>query len=152
MKVTRRSFVETGCRDAEWVIGVPPISLLAAQKAKVGEPTMRWLQCRSRIYWYDRYSLNEQDSAFSRYDPDRIAEELAGTGADIIVIYAANRFSIAYYPSKILPQHPSLNGRDHVGDLVSILRERGKKIVCYINWLESRRPDWYATTRSPQPT
>jgi hypothetical protein len=64
------------------------------------------------------------------------------TGADIIVVYAANQFSIAYYPSQIWPQHPNLRGRDYVGDLVSRLKARGKKVVTYINWLESRHPEW----------
>lgn len=101
-----------------------------------------WLKRRGRIYWYDQYALNEQEVAFAKYDPDRITEELVATGADIIVVYAANQFSIAYYPSKIWPQHPNLRGRDYVGDLLSRLRARGKKVVAYINWLESRHPEW----------
>ena len=68
---------------------------------------------------YDQYALNEQAAAFAKYDPDRITAELVATGADTIVVYAANQFSIAYYPSKVWPQHPNLKGRDYVGDLFS---------------------------------
>ncbi|HUT73920.1 MAG TPA: alpha-amylase family protein [Armatimonadota bacterium] len=99
---------------------------------------------RSRIYWYDQYALNEQALAFSRYDPDRIADELIGTGADIVAVYATNQFGIAYYPSAILPQHPNLKGRDYVSDVMTRLRARGKQILLYTNWLDSKHPQWNA--------
>ncbi len=101
-----------------------------------------WLNKRSRIYWYDQYALNEQACAFRKYDPDRIAAELVSTGADIIALYAANQFSVAYYPSSIWPQHPNLRGRDYVGDILERLRAHGKKVILYVNWLDSRHPEW----------
>ena len=97
---------------------------------------------RSRIYWYDQYALNEQDTAFAKYDPDRIAKELMDTGVEIIAVYAANQFGIAYYPSQIWPQHPGLKGRDYVGELISRLRPQGRKILLYINWLDSKHAEW----------
>src|SRR6185436_8685193 len=103
---------------------------------------LSWTRKPGRIYFYDQYALNEQPSAFSKYDPDRITEELLATGADIIVIYCSNQFSISYYPSKILPQHPNLKGRDYVGDLFSRLRRHGKKLGAYINWMDSVDADW----------
>ena len=75
--------------------------------------TQPWLTQRVRIYWYDQYALNDQETAFSKYDPERIADELTATTADIIAVYAANQFSIAYYPSQVWPQHPNLKGRDY---------------------------------------
>ena len=119
---------------------------------------MDWVNTRSRLYWYDQYALNEQETSFSRYDPDRIVEELVGVGADIVTVYAANQYGIAYYPSAILPQHPNLKGRDYVGDLTTRLRARGKKVLLYTNWLDSKHPEWnmvplgcdQATARAPQ--
>ncbi len=102
-----------------------------------------WLKKRQRIYWYDQYALNEQETAFARYDPDRIAAEMAGTGAEIVAVYAANQFSVAYYPSKIWPMHPNLQGRDYFGEVSSRLQAQGQKVIGYINWLESRHPEWY---------
>lgn len=102
-----------------------------------------WLNARQRIYWYDQYALNDQETAFSRYDPDRIAAELKATGADIVAVYAANQFSVAYYPSKIWPMHPNLKGRDYFGEVSSRLQRQGQKVIAYINWLESRHPEWY---------
>jgi len=102
-----------------------------------------WLNQRQRIYWYDQYALNDQETAFSKYDPDRIASELKATGADIVAVYAANQFSVAYYPSTIWPMHPNLKGRDYFGEVSSRLQRQGQKVIAYINWLESRHPEWY---------
>jgi hypothetical protein len=102
-----------------------------------------WLKKRQRIYWYDQYALNDQETAFAKYDPDRIAAEMASTGAEIVAVYAANQFSVAYYPSKIWPMHPKLQGRDYFGEVSSRLQAQGQKVIAYINWLESRHPDWY---------
>lgn len=139
----RRDFIKTSGIAAlgTYVAGHSLTSSLSA--ATPSDPArFPWLQERGRFYFYDQYALNDQASAFSKYDPDRIVEELMATGADVIALYAANQFSVTYYPSKIWPEHPNLNGRDYFGDLTTRLRQRGKKIVAYINWLESRHADW----------
>ncbi len=105
-------------------------------------PMPAWINTRSRICWCDQYALNEQETAFRAYDPERITEELVATGADNIAIFAVNQYGIAYYPSAILPQHPNLRGRDYVGDLTARFRARGKKVILYINWLDSKHPEW----------
>lgn len=110
--------------------------------AEESEPMKSWLKKRSRIYWYDQYALNEQVTAFARYDPDRIANELADVGADIVALYAANQFGIAYYPSQIWPPHPNLKGRDYFGEIHERLRNRGIKTLAYVNWLDSKHADW----------
>jgi len=101
-----------------------------------------WYNKRSRIYWYDQYALNEQETAFARYDPQRIVDELVSTGADIVALYAANQFGIAYYPSDILPQHPGLKGRDYFGEICPRLKARGIRVIAYTNWLNSTHADW----------
>lgn len=97
-----------------------------------------WINQRRCLYWYDQYALNEQETAFAKYDPDRIAAEMAETGAQIVAVYAANQFGIAYYPSRVWPQHPRLNGRDYFGEVASRLRKRGIKVIAYVNWLDSK--------------
>ena len=104
--------------------------------------SQEWINRRGRIYWYDQYALNEQQTAFARYDPERITAELLSTGADIVAVYAANQFGIAYYPSAIWPQHPGLRGRDYFGDLCTRLQAHGVKVLAYINWLDSKHADW----------
>ena len=120
-------------------------AMAAGGQANQGAPRPQdpdWARKPGRIYFYDQYALNEQASAFAKYDPDRITDELLATGADIIVIYASNQFSIAYYPSTIWPQHPNLKGRDYVGDLFTRLRKHGKKLGAYVNWMDSIHADW----------
>lgn len=101
-----------------------------------------WVHRRSCLYWYDQYVLNNQESAFARYDPERIAAEIAGTGAEIVAVYAANQYGIAYYPSALIPQHPNLKGRDYFGEVAGALRKRGIRVIAYINYLDSRHPEW----------
>ena len=126
----------------------------AAQSTRAeGKPraSHAWLNKRQRIYWYDQYALNQQATAFANYDPDRIAAESAATGADIVAVYAANQFSMAYYPSKIWPMHPNLKGRDCFGEVASRLQRQGQKVIAYINWLESRHPEWYVVPLGGEP-
>ena len=130
MSATRREFLLAGT------------GILSGARGVAAAEAQPWYARRSRLYFYDQYALNEEAAAFSKYDPDRIVRELVATGADIVVIYAANQFSIAYYPSKVWPQHPNLHGRDYVSDLLSRLRKNNKRVVTYINWLESRHPEW----------
>lgn len=102
-----------------------------------------WINRRGRIYWYDQYTLNEQETAFAKYDPDRIVREMVDVGADIVALYATNQYGIAYYPSKVVPQHPNLKGRDYFGEVLAGLRRHGKKVIAYTNWLTSTHPEWW---------
>lgn len=101
-----------------------------------------WLNNTGRIYWHDQYANNVQETAFSKYDPERIADELAGIGADVVAVYATNQWGIAYYPSDIWPMHPQLKGRDYFGELSAALKARGVKVIAYTNWLDSKRAEW----------
>jgi len=131
--------------------GTPAERGAAARAAHAAVSPHEWLNRRQRIYWYDQYALNDQETAFANYDPDRIAAELAATGADIVAVYAANQFSVAYYPSAIWPMHPNLKGRDYFGEVSSRLQAQGQKVIGYINWLESRHPEWYVVPMGGKP-
>ncbi len=145
MRITRRNLLQLG---ALGTMGMMTNGLQAGAAAgegplNDGRTPHDWLRKRQRIYWYDQYALNEQETAFANYDPDRIAAELKAVGADIVAVYAANQFSVAYYPSKVWPMHPNLKGRDYFGEVSSRLKAQGQKVIGYINWLESRHPEWY---------
>lgn len=151
--VTRRDLLRIGALGTMGLV-------MNDGKAQTVEPTAAapqrtashdWLRKRQRIYWYDQYALNEQEVAFSNFDPDRIAAELKTTGADIVAVYAANQFSVAYYPSTVWPMHPNLKGRDYFGEVSSRLQRQGQKVIAYINWLESRHPEWYVVPLGGRP-
>jgi hypothetical protein len=145
MLITRRDVLQIGALGAVGFATNNSESKAAGaeQAAAAAKPPHKWLNKRQRIYWYDQYALNDQETAFAHYDPDRIAAEMAGTRADIVAVYAANQFSVAYYPSKIWPMHPNLHGRDYFGEVSWRLQAQGQKVIAYINWLESRHPEWY---------
>ena len=159
MLVNRRNAIQIGALGAMGIatnlpqtngagVGLPSA---AETPRDAAVPSHDWLYKRQRIYWYDQYVLNDQATGFANYDPDRIARELAGTGADIVAVYAANQFSVAYYPSRIWPMHPNLKGRDYFGEVSSRLKAQGQKVIAYINWLESRHPEWYVVPLGGQP-
>lgn len=137
METNRRKFLITAAGTA----ATDRLSL-AAQTMAAAPKEPAWLRKPGCIYFYDQYALSDQATAFAKYDPDRITAELVATGADVIVVYASNQFSIAYYQSKVWPQHPNLKGRDYVGDLFTRLRKHGKKVAAYVNWMDSLHPDW----------
>ena len=146
MRITRRNLLQLGALGTmEMMTNTLRTSMAATSETPPAKEATAhdWLRKRQRIYWYDQYALNEQETAFANYDPDRIAAELKEVGADIVAVYAANQFSVAYYPSKVWPMHPNLKGRDYFGDVSSRLKAQGQKVIGYINWLESRHPEWY---------
>ncbi len=151
--LTRRNVLQMGALGAMGIAAnITPSTASENDKAAAAAAQAHgWLKNRQKIYWYDQYALNDQETAFSNYDPDRIAAEMAGTGADIVAVYAANQFSVAYYPSKIWPMHPNLKGRDYFGEVSSRLRSQGQKVIAYINWLESRHPEWYMVPLGGRP-
>ncbi len=144
MLTTRRELLQIGALGSMGMAINSGLSHAAEAPASraTSETTHEWLHQRQRIYWYDQYALNDQEHAFSKYDPDRIAAELKAIGAEIVAVYAANQFSVAYYPSAIWPMHPNLKGRDYFGEVASRLQRQGQKVIAYINWLESRHPEW----------
>lgn len=153
MRLTRRGFMQLGAAGTMGLLasGAQGDGTEVAQGASNTAPRHAWLSRRQRIYWYDQYALNDQETAFAHYDPDRIASELAHVGAEIIAVYAANQFSVAYYPSRIWPMHPNLKGRDYFGEVSSRLKAQGQKVIAYINWLESRHPEWYVVPLEGEP-
>ncbi|MDP2990947.1 MAG: hypothetical protein Q8O57_10350, partial [Kiritimatiellota bacterium] len=106
------------------------------------ENSRAWYHDYLTLYWYDQYARTEGPENFRKYDPARISRELIGLGADIYVLYAVSQMGDAFYPSRVLPPHPALKGRDYVGDLAARLKRAGKRVVLYVNWGTSRHPEW----------
>ena len=99
-----------------------------------------WYDGYQTLYWYDQYTRTDGQESFREYDPARIVRELLDLNADIYVLYAVSQMGDAYYPSRILPQHPALKGRDYVGELTKRLKRAGKRVILYVNWGTSREP------------
>ena len=102
----------------------------------------RTLQDSRTIYWYDQYCENYYTDGFKAYQIDAVMRDLDLADADVYAIYATNQWGIAYYNSAVLPHYPPLQGRDYFGEVTEALKRRGKKVVAYVNWLDSRHPEW----------
>ena len=108
-------------------------------------PDIEWLR-RSRTLLYDAY----WPPFYPRldYDPGKgiaIAKKL---NANAIRFGTIGKWAL--FPSKIMPQHPNLGGRDLLGETVTRASKNGIKIIGYIPvahglpgmMIRSERPQW----------
>ena len=108
-------------------------------------PEIEWLR-RSRTLLYDAY----WPPFYPRldYDPEKgiaIAKKL---NANAIRFGTIGKWAL--FPSKIMPQHPNLGGRDLLGETVKLALKNGIKIIGYIPvahglpgvMIRSERPQW----------
>ncbi len=98
-------------------------------------------ECRT-IMWYDQYCENYYTRGFKRYAPEAVLDDLLQMDADLYAIYATNQWGLAYYDSDILPKYAPLGEHDYLAEVVDGLRAHGKHIIAYMNWLDSRHPEW----------
>lgn len=106
-----------------------------------------WYEKPVTVWFYDQYMPDYYAEGFGKYDPDRIAGELLESDADVYVIYARNQWGMNYYPSEVDGIHPALKGRDYFGEITSRLKAKGKRVIAYINWYDSRYPEWLVIPR-----
>ncbi|MCE5259600.1 MAG: beta-galactosidase trimerization domain-containing protein [Chloroflexi bacterium] len=108
----------------------------------------RFANCHT-IMWYDQYCENYFSKGFKAYSAEAVLHDLDTIDADIVALYAANQWGLAYYKSAVIPQSIGLDGRDYFGEVLAGLKARGKKVIAYINWLDSRHPQWRMQRLSP---
>jgi len=108
---------------------------------------------RGPIYdWHlDFYLPADSPDAFECFDPERIANEITASGANLVVIFALNQHGYAYYPSRIAPPHPKLKGIDYTGELVRAFKKRNVHVFTYVNYmnidLREKHSDWWQRYR-----
>ncbi len=99
------------------------------------------------VWHYDYYLSANAPDAFTAFDPERIASEIASTGATFAVVFALNQHGYAYYPSRIAPVHPMLGDRDYTGSMIEALQRRGLTVLTYVNYMNIDRreahPEWW---------
>ncbi len=92
--------------------------------------------------------IPDDDERFlSRYDGRQWAELVARSGAASAVVYAMGHVGLALYPSKVIPQHKGLNGRDLFAEGVDGCHERGIAVSAYLSvifdtWAYRHNPGW----------
>jgi hypothetical protein len=83
------------------------------------------------------------------FDPERIAEAFAASGADSAILYAKCQYGNFYTAIEGEKLHPGLGGSDFLEELAPLLRARGLRSIAYysVSWDEhiaEQRPEWLA--------
>ena len=107
---------------------------------------LKWLERPIRSFHMDLYISPDAPQAFKKYDPVRIADDIAGTEANVAIIFALNQWGLAYYNSEIATKHPALGDREFLPEVAEELHKRGLKVIAYINYMDSygceEHPEW----------
>jgi hypothetical protein len=82
----------------------------------------------------------------SKFDPEKYAESVSSSGADVALISTSSCLGNATYPTKIGHQHNNLVGKDIFGETVKACKKKGLKVIAYYNifnrWAFEQNPDW----------
>jgi hypothetical protein len=82
----------------------------------------------------------------SKFDPEKYAESVSASGAEVALISTSSCLGNATYPTKIGHQHNNLIGKDIFGETVKACKKKGLKVIAYYNifnrWAFDQNPDW----------
>lgn len=83
----------------------------------------------------------------AEFDPERFAHTIKATGAEAVNVFGKCTHGMSYYPTEIGLQHPGLNGRDLLGEMIEALHKVGLRAPVYycVGWeerLSRLRPEW----------
>ncbi len=108
-------------------------------------PDLEWLK-RSRTLLYDAYWPPFHPRL--DYDPAKGITVAKKLNANTIRFGTIGKWAL--YPSAVMPRHPSLGGRDLLGETIKLASKKGVKIVAYIPvahglpgvLVRKERPQW----------
>ena len=83
----------------------------------------------------------------SEFDPKAFAQTFRQAHVDSVTVFAKCHHGQCYYPTKVGTQHPSLRGRDLLGEMIEALHEQGIRAPIYttVAWEEDvaqKHPEW----------
>lgn len=95
----------------------------------------------------DMLMTDASPDALSKIEPENLIAVIAEAGIEAFWGYIQDPTGWVYYPSKVGQQHPRLNGRDLVAELLSACRKHGLKFMGYFDPMEmgvevTRHPEW----------
>jgi hypothetical protein len=111
------------------------------------EPKQPWYKHTWRRAVLDMHITDEDERFLSRYDPKGYADLLVKARSMSAVVYAMGHVGLALFPSKVIPQHRGLKGRDLFGETVAACHERDIGVSAYMSlifdaWAYRHNPDW----------
>lgn len=106
-----------------------------------------WYQRAWRRAVLDMHIPDDDERFLSRYDPRAWAEQVRRSGASSAVVYSMGHVGLALYPSRVIPPHRGLKGRDLFGEGVDACHQGGLAVVAYLSvifdtWAYRHNPGW----------
>ncbi len=91
--------------------------------------------------------IPDWDEAFlSRFDSHRYVDMLELAQVDTAYIYTTSCLGLCYWPTKLGKMHAGLKGRDIIGEVFGLCKQRGINVIAYYNnwsrWACEAHPDW----------
>lgn len=106
----------------------------------------RWYQQSYRRNLIDMHIADWDDKFLSEFDPKTYVDMLELSDVNTAILYAGSCEGICHWPTKAGHMHRGLKGRDMIGELLELCRERNMHTVVYFNmysrWAYDTYPDW----------
>jgi hypothetical protein len=86
------------------------------------------------------------------FNPGDFQKTLIEARVSAVVLHAKNTYGYCFFPSKLGPVHPGLEGRDLLGSQIAACRDAGIKAYAYYSYawdefLATRHPEWLVWKR-----
>lgn len=106
-----------------------------------------WFKRCYRRMLVDMHIPDWDEGFLAKYDPVTMADLYAKANLTSVMFYCQSHVGLCYWPTKTGKMHAGLRGRDVVGEMLGLLKDRGMASVAYYsvifnNWAFLEHPDW----------
>jgi hypothetical protein len=104
----------------------------------------------TKVYTWVSPSSNRDDwhpDVYQSFDPRQWVETIASTGLDVVFLQSKDHAGMAYYQTEIDHSHVGLQGKDFLGEMLTLFHPRGIRVVVnqsilFDNYPFNQHPDW----------
>ncbi len=112
-----------------------------------GEQTTNWYHALTPGIHLDYHYPDWDPYILSKADGAAMIEEIAATGARMVVVFAKCHYGNSYYTTRVGHQHHNLGGRDLFAEWVREARRRRLIVLAYYSvdrdiWAGKQHPEW----------
>ena len=108
--------------------------------------TQDWYQTARRKVIIEDH-LDDWLPGYEKYDSEKIADLIAASGVEAAMFHSRCHVGTCYWNASDGPKHRGLGERDQIGELTTLLHERGVKMLVYYSTIFDKKmydahPDW----------